>query len=180
MRTAFIVAFALSAASLSSASVADKPLDVRELMTASQFHQTGLDRLNPEELAAFNAWLAAYSHVPVEAPATATALVGTSAKAVTAAPPAVTVSEAKFGQEMLSRTEQGQPSRIESRILGTFKGWTGDTVFTLENGQVWQQAASGFYETHLKDPAVVIKSLGVGYLLTIPGESETIFVKRVH
>ena len=180
MRTAFIVAFVLSAASLSGATAADKPLDVRELMTTSQFHETGLDKLSPEELAAFNAWLAAYGHAPIAAPVTAPAPATTPAKAVTAAPQVVTASDVKFGQEMVSAAEQGQPSRIESRILGTFKGWTGDTVFKLENGQIWQQAGRGFYETRLKDPTVVIKKLAFGYLLTIPGESETVFVRRLH
>ncbi len=28
----------------------------------------------------------------------------------------------------------------ESRIEGEFEGWSGDGVYKLDNGQVWQQA----------------------------------------
>ena len=81
---------------------------------------------------------------------------------------------------MLSPAARGEPDRIESRILGTFTGWNGRSVFKLENGQVWQQADSSTYDVTLHDPKVVIKHLGLGYLLTIPGQSGTVFVRRIH
>ena len=160
------------------AAAAEKPLDVRDLVTANQFHQMGLDKLSPEELAAFNAWLATYGQsqaapgVPVPAaipvPATKTA------------PAAATRADASFGQETLPQEERGEPKLIETRILGTFTGWNGRTTFTLENGQVWVQAAAGDFETHLENPKVVIKRLAFGYLLTIPGQGATVFVRRTH
>ena len=81
---------------------------------------------------------------------------------------------------MLTSEQRGEPNRIESRILGCFNGWNGHTVFRLENGQAWQQADSSTYEVTLQDPQVVIKRLGFGYLLTLPGHSGTVFVKRIH
>ncbi len=80
---------------------------------------------------------------------------------------------------MLSGEERGEPKRIVSHIVGTFTGWTGHTEFKLENGQVWQQADSSVYEAKLENPAVVIKRLGFGYLLTLSGHGATCFVKRV-
>lgn len=158
-------------------SAADKPVDVRDLMTASQFHQTGLDTLNPEQLAAFNAWLATYGH-----PSTATSAVPApvAVSSTIPAPTAATGAQARFGQEMLTPEQRGEPQVVETRILGRFTGWSGTTVFTLENGQVWQQSSPGDFETHLDDPKVVIKKLGFGYLLTIPGQGATVFVKRIH
>lgn len=184
---------------------ADKPQDVRDAMTASQFHATGLDKLTPQELAAFNAWLATYrapspiaasndgsAQLPVPGvPSSAASLpsaqpdqhatgmlVNTPASP-TPAPSAASVTN-KFGQEMLSPEERGEPERIESRILGTFKGWNGRAVFKLENGQVWQQTDTGTYDVTLQDPQVVIKHLGLGYLLTLPGHGATVFVRRIH
>lgn len=166
---------------------ADKPVDVRDLMTATQFHTTGLDKLTPQELAAFNAWLAAYGQastpaatpaaaapvpVPAAAPAVAAPLATTSA-----APAASSVSN--FGKEMLSGELRGEPKRIESQIVGSFSGWHGNTLFKLANGQVWQQTDSSSYDSNLQNPQVVIKRLGFGYLLTLTGHGATVFVKRV-
>jgi hypothetical protein len=35
--------------------------------------------------------------------------------------------------------------RLQSRIAGPFLGWSGKTVFRLENGQVWQQVGTDKY-----------------------------------
>src|SRR5574337_488743 len=42
-----------------AASPAAAPLDVRNVISVSEFHQTGLDMLSPDELQAFNGWLSA-------------------------------------------------------------------------------------------------------------------------
>jgi hypothetical protein len=176
-----------------AALAADKPLDVRDVMTASQFHATGLDKLSPQEMAAFNAWLATYTRAPAgttapapAAPAAAVAVPVPTPGAVApsaAAQPATAMTPAAtslFGHEMLSPAERHEPERVETRILGSFTGWTGNTVFKLENGQVWKQADSSTYETKLENPQVVIKRLGFGYLLTLSGHGATVFVTRVH
>ena len=175
----------------SVALAADKPLDVRDVMTATQFHATGLDKLTPEQLDAFNAWLATYAHA--HAPATAiaaSAAVAPAAPASAVPMPAAAVaapnpapsatSTASFGKETMTSEQRGEPDRIESRILGNFNGWNGRSVFTLENGQVWQQADSSSFDVSLQDPKVVIKRLGLGYLLTLPGHSGSVFVRRIH
>ena len=33
---------------------------------------------------------------------------------------------------------------LESRINGDFEGWTGETIFELDNGQVWKQASYAY------------------------------------
>ncbi|HLW75037.1 MAG TPA: hypothetical protein VKT74_08215 [Gammaproteobacteria bacterium] len=167
-RIGFILSLAVCSL-MGTVMAADKPLDVRDLMTASQFHQTGLDTLNPEQLAAFNAWLADYGH-PAAAPAAATK----------PAPAATTHADAGFGAEMVSAGARDEPDRIETRVVGTFTGWKGGTVFTFENGQTWVQSGPGDFETRLDNPTVVIKRLTFGYLLTLPGQGATVFVKRVH
>ncbi|HSN16884.1 MAG TPA: hypothetical protein VLV87_01630 [Gammaproteobacteria bacterium] len=183
-RILLVLAFCLAFGALA----ADKPVDVRDLMTATEFHTTGLDKLTPPELAAFNAWLSAYRQAAAPAPVPSAAVVGTPASlpvppaatpaaAPTPAPSAASTSS--FGKEMLSGEQRNEPKRIEAHIVGTFTGWTGSTTFKLDNGQVWQQADSSTYEARLENPAVVIKRLGFGYLLTVTGHGATVFVKRV-
>ena len=150
-----LAAFNSWLASHAQVTAAGKVPDVRDSMSATQFHVTGLDKLTAGQLAAFDAWLASY-----QAPAAAPAPAAPVAAAATPAPSAG--STGKFGEEMLAPDKHDAPDRIESRILGTFKGWNGRTIFTLENGQVWKQADSSTYETMLQDPKVVIKSLGIG------------------
>lgn len=170
-----LTAFDTWLAGYTRASAAGKTPDVRDLVSANQFHATGLDQLSPPELTAFNGWLATYG-----APTAAAAGPAPAAPAAAPVPTAAAAGDAKFGQETMSPEARGAPDRIESRILGTFKGWNGRTTFHLENGQVWQQADGSTYDTTLQDPQVVIKSLALGYLLTLPGHSATVFVRRIH
>lgn len=62
------------------------------------------------------------------------------------------------------------PEVIESRIVGPFKGYTGTTVFTLENGQRWAQSQrdSAYFPTIDSPPVVIVKS-GFGYRMHIAG-----------
>jgi hypothetical protein len=166
--------------SCGAALAADKPVDVRDAMTATQFHAAGLDTLKPDQLAALNAWLAGYNHTPASATAVTAAAPAAPALAAAVAAPAAATATGKFGEEMLSPVTRGEPERIESSIPGTFTGWDGRTVFKLANGQVWQQDDTSSFDVTLQDPKVVIKHLGMGYLLTIPGHSGTVFVRRIH
>ena len=165
------------------------PVDVRDLMSARQFHATGLDMLSLEQVTAFNAWLAGYARpgtagsgtpsATVAAPATPAIPVPTPAPAVPTPTPAASTSANAFGQQMLAPEKREEPKRIESTIVGHFTGWNGATVFTLANGQVWKQAGAGYLQVNLQDPPVVIKRLVFGYLLTLPGQGDTVFVTRV-
>ncbi|MGH8281400.1 MAG: hypothetical protein ACRERZ_04325 [Gammaproteobacteria bacterium] len=157
-----------------------KPVDIRDLMTVTEFDQAGLNKLSPDELKAFNAWLNRYlSSRTKAAPSTAVEHAATTSVAVPAAVASPAV--ANFGADTMAPKESSQtPTRIETRIAGSFTGWSGDTVFKLENGQVWQQAATGFFtDVKLDHPQVVIKKLAFGYLLTLPGHGETVFVRRI-
>jgi hypothetical protein len=68
---------------------------------------------------------------------------------------------------------------IESAISGSVHGWDGDTIFKLDNGQIWQQAEYGytyFYEYH---PDVTIYQTNGGCRMKVKDEEETIAVKRI-
>ncbi len=71
------------------------------------------------------------------------------------------------------------PDIFESRISGEFAGWSGETVFRLRNGQIWQQCSNGITEHHAEMPGVLIYRSGIGYKMKVDGIDQTISVKRL-
>ena len=45
---------------------------------------------------------------------------------------------------------------IETRIDGEFKGWEGETVYKMQNGQIWQQASYHYHYHYAYSPEVII------------------------
>jgi len=87
----------------------------------------------------------------------------------------------EFGAEQLppERTDS-----IEARLVGDFTGWSGDTVFRLDNGQVWQQARN-YIRSYtprepMREPLVIIsKGLFGSYDLRVEGVKRVVQVKRI-
>jgi hypothetical protein len=71
--------------------------------------------------------------------------------------------------------------RVESRIRGSFRGWSGRTQFPLENGQIWEQSeASVFSVANLDSPQVVItKGVFGAWFLRIEGYNQRVRVRRI-
>jgi hypothetical protein len=71
------------------------------------------------------------------------------------------------------------PEVIQSRIVGPFTGYNGDTTFTLENGERWRQAQpeSGYFPKIDSPPVLIIKGT-IGYRMYIAGGGD-IRVQRV-
>ncbi|SEB40441.1 hypothetical protein SAMN05443244_0309 [Terriglobus roseus] len=68
---------------------------------------------------------------------------------------------------------------VESSISGEVEGWSGETIFKLDNGQIWQQAEydyNYFYEYH---PDVTIYETTSGCRMKVEDEGETLLVKRI-
>jgi hypothetical protein len=77
------------------------------------------------------------------------------------------------------RSEGACVPAIESAISGSVQGWDGETIFKLDNGQIWQQAEydyTYFYEYH---PDVTIYQTQGGCRMKVEDEDETIIVKRI-
>ncbi|HYK91921.1 MAG TPA: hypothetical protein VE398_24355 [Acidobacteriota bacterium] len=71
------------------------------------------------------------------------------------------------------------PDILESRIDGQFAGWSGETIFKLRNGQVWQQSSDGLLDHHSYRPVVLIYRSGTGHKMKVDGVNQTISVKRL-
>ena len=60
---------------------------------------------------------------------------------------------------------------IESQIDGDYEGWEGETVYSLYNGQVWQQSSYHYHYHYAYSPSVMIfKSQGGGYKMKVEGD----------
>jgi len=155
-------------------------------LSEEEFRAAGLHKLSAEELATLNRLLAGDTAREV------TTVVGNSQTPQQPAPPpppasapkpptvAPSTSDDLYGKEQVAVDTRKAPKKIESRLLGTFKGWYGSTTFKLENGQVWMQRIKDVqkYSPSENPKVTVFKSMG-GYRLRIDGYRQTCPVKRI-
>ena len=74
---------------------------------------------------------------------------------------------------------EGADGVIESRIDGDFEGWDGDTIFKLQNGQIWQQSSSQYTYHYAYSPKVFIYKSGASFRMQVEGVTGAIQVTRL-
>ena len=90
---------------------------IEALMTPAEYDAAGLEKLTPQERKALDQWLIRYTAEDA---------------------PVLLNSDEEVKQAV-------QEQEIVSTIVSPFDGWSGNTVFTLANGQVWQQRRQSKY-----------------------------------
>jgi len=68
---------------------------------------------------------------------------------------------------------------IDTYIDGDFNGWDGETVFRLQNGQIWQQASYAYTYSYAYSPRVLIYPSNGGWHMQVDGMTESIPVQRL-
>jgi len=123
---------------------------IEKLMTAEEFARIGLDKLTPEQVQALDAWLVRY-----------------------------TAGEAYVVQTTSEEVRAAVPEfRLEARIVPPFTGWSGQTLFRLDNGQVWRQRIKGRYMFSEEDTRVVITRNLLGfYVMTLVSTGRAVGVE---
>ena len=141
------------------------PLDVAAQPTSSTippevYRAAGLDKLTDAERKALIEWINAGAPMTASGPAAPEAPASPRAPMVAATPapaaapaPTAVPATAALPAPLTPRSEE---SEINTRILPVFTGWTGRTIFTMANGQVWQQRMDGDYAFKGADTRVVI------------------------
>jgi len=76
-------------------------------------------------------------------------------------------------------TSPATPDVIESHIKGDFEGWEGETIFKLDNGQIWQQSSYDYTYHYAYHPEVVIYKTSGGYKMKVDGVDDAIYVRRL-
>jgi len=118
---------------------------LEEQMTGKEFQATGLEKLSAEELEALNSWIRSRSLATLDTPKAGSGAVYTEQSGDTRG----------FETEQMRKSDR---STITSRLVGSFTGWDGQTVFTLENGMIWEQADKDkFYVKAVNNPVVTIE-----------------------
>lgn len=148
-----IPSFLFSLLSL-TASAADKPFPgIETLMSEDEYRAAGIEKLSDAERAALNAWLISY-----------------------------TVGEAPVLRKNNPQVREAEKSiTIEAAILQPFDGWTGNTVFSLDNGQKWRQRLDGRYSYNGDNTQVVIKKNFFGfYKMTLVSTGAAVGVTRIN
>ncbi len=139
--------------------------DVLKTMSVADFRATGLDHLTDAQIKALDAWFAEYQRTHSPCAGTAAAPV----MAASAAPPAPATPAAPAD------------GVIVAHLVGNFTGWGNDTVFKLDNGQVWEQVDDSVLSIGaIKNPKVTIKrGLISAYYLSVEGVDDSVAVRRV-
>lgn len=119
---------------------------VQKAMTPEQYEAAGLSKLDAAERAKLDEFIRQYVSVSNEKVAT-TAV-----------------------DKAIKEKKVSEPEVIQSRIVGPFTGYTGSTVFTLENGQRWAESQrDSAYFPKIDSPPVIIVKAGFGYRMYIAG-----------
>ena len=130
------------------------PTDLLQLMTAQQYKDAGLDKLSPKEIAALDSWITNF---------VARSQLSSKLANVANAVPA----------------KRETASAIESAVDGEFEGWTGETIFKLQNGQIWQQAEYDYDYEYEYSPEVTIYKTSGCWKMQVKGVEDAICVKRL-
>jgi len=124
---------------------------IKQLMTEQELQASGVNDLSRLQIEALNTWLIRYT--ANEAPAL----------------------QAE-NEEVIEVVQQG----ITSRIVGEFNGWSGNTRFVLENGQVFEQRRRGRWKITLNNPEVHISQNFMGaFEMEVVSQGKKIGVRRV-
>ncbi len=127
---------------------------IRALMTQAEYQAAGLEKLTAQERKALDQWLIRYTAEDA---------------------PVLLDSDEEVRQAV-------QDQEIVSIIVSPFDGWSGNTVFTLANGQVWQQRRQGryAYTGAASAPEVRITRNFMGfYRMELVEDGNAVLVKRV-
>ena len=140
---------------------------LEEQMTGKEFSAAGLDKLSQQELDVLNDWLREHS----------VATLGTKTVSAEVA------DSAEDQPELKSKDEDKDEDRttITSKLVGTFDGWDGQSVFELENGQIWAQVSKKKWNIkEVESPVAIIEPGMFGtWRLHIEGFDKDCRVKRI-
>ena len=182
----------LAVAAGALAETGDSGPGILESMTAEQYRAAGLHKLTEEELEALDGWLRSHTSptapdsgslsevrpepVSPEAAVAATRSTG-AASGTQTAPRAV---DENFGFPAPPPDPEQKANELHASVLPPFRGWSGKTVFKLDNGQVWRQRNAGRFTYSGDDTRVVISKNSWGfYEMRLVEADRSVGVSRV-
>jgi hypothetical protein len=92
------------------------------------------------------------------------------------------VDEKKLNIELISVNNNNKGkimTSIESQIDGEFKGFEGETIIKLINGEIWQQTEYYYHYHYAYMPSVLIFKSDYGYKMQVDGIDKLIGVTKL-
>jgi hypothetical protein len=155
-----LMGICLASIRLAVAQTGNLDLKIEDVMTPQELKDTAFSGLTAPQRAAVNIWLNRYTETVIKLAAGAKAEGPKSPRART------------------SGSSDCAPA-VESTIKGDFEGWDGETIFKLDNGQIWEQAEYDYMYSYSYRPDVTIYETKSGCRMKVEDEDETIVIKRI-
>ncbi len=164
--------------------------NIESMMTDKELVKSGVETLTAEQRQFLNEWLKENYVRGTESVVTSTAeyepseLSEQSVK-LEATPIAIEAEvdrrvAAKLADKRESEQKKQLESSFEARLKGNFTGWTGKTIFKLDNGQIWRQRSSANYRHRGSDRRVTFKKNWMGgWEMTVVSSQKTVLVRKV-
>ena len=170
--------------------LASESENIESVMSAEERLKSGVDTLTAEQRKFLNNWLKENYGRRNESVVTRTTADGRSelpeqpAK-LEATPEAIEAEvdrrvAAKLADKSDSEKTKQPESAFEAKLTSDFTGWTGKTIFKLDNGQVWRQRSSANYRHRGSDTRVEFKKNWMGgWEMTVVSSGKTVLVRKV-
>jgi hypothetical protein len=135
-----------------------------QTLSPADFTAAGLDQLKPEQLARLDEFALVFQaralqKTPLAAAQPKVAQMPAGLGTATQAQATTGSAGVRYG---IKPAKSAAPEPEISRIVGTITGWKADTVFRLENGEVWTVANADRYSgPEMTNPAVQIRPASV-------------------
>ena len=164
--------------------------NIESAMSAEERVKSGVDTLTAEQRQFLNNWLKENYGRRTESVVTRTTpdeqSASTEQPAKSEATPEAIEAEvdrrvaAKLADKRESEKTKQSNSAFEARLTSDFTGWTGKTIFKLDNGQVWRQRSSANYRHRGSDRRVTFKKNWMGgWEMTVVSSGKTVLVREV-
>ena len=165
-------------------------------MAPEDFSASGLDKLSDAERAHLSEWVARYREGAIKGPP----VPGKERKeaAALAAQQADIESVAEVDEESGQQTTDEYPGgyktekekkkekkskkkfEMVAKVIPSFRGWGGKSVFVLDNGQVWRQRTPGSLRYSGADSTVTITQNLLGkFVMKHQGTGRSVGVRRI-
>ncbi|MGB2261719.1 MAG: hypothetical protein ACPH2M_04090 [Luminiphilus sp.] len=185
--TAFIVTSSMM--TFPQGAQASEPGSIEDMMSAEERLKSGVDTLTAEQRQFLSDWLREnYARNPAKVVSSPATVPDTSPQQPASNEATADTIEdeidrrvaARLADNRASEKKPASDSSFEARLTGNFTGWSGKTVFRLDDGQVWRQRSAANYRHRSTDMRVKFKKNWMGgWEMTVVSSGKTVLVSKV-
>lgn len=168
---------------------ASEPGSIEDMMSAEERLKSGVDTLTAEQRQFLSDWLREnYARNPAKVVNSPATVPDTSPQQAASSEATADTIEAEIDRRVAARLADNRASdkkpasdsSFEARLTDNFTGWSGKTVFRLDDGQVWRQRSAANYRHRSTDMRVKFKKNWMGgWEMTVVSSGKTVLVSKV-